>query len=94
MGLHVERGRAASWLAPLSDLALLGWRGIVRSRSMSRRSIRLAIAAFVESIRRTDAFSPGFADAARSARLLEAAVRSMELGQAVELGTGERVAHG
>ena len=95
MGLHLERGRAASWLAPLSDLALLGWRGVFRSRSMSRRSITLAIAAFVDGIRRAEAFSPGFGDAARSARLLDAAVRSMELGKAVELATdGERVAHG
>jgi predicted dehydrogenase len=95
MGVHIERGRAAAPWAALSDLAVLGWRGVLRSRSMSRQSIALAIGAFVESIKRSVPFSPAFAEAARSTRLLEAAARSMELGTAVvPMSVADRVAHG
>jgi predicted dehydrogenase len=92
--VHVERGRTAPWSA-VGDLATLGWRGVFRSRSMSRRSIELAIGAFVQAITRSAPFSPGFAEASQSTRLLEAAARSMELGTAVDprsLGYG--VVHG
>jgi predicted dehydrogenase len=95
MGVHQERGRAASPWATVSDLATLGWRGLFRSRSMSRRSISLVIAAFVDGVRRSVPFSPGFAEAARSSRLLEAAARSLELGTTVDLPLAQaRVAHG
>ncbi len=97
MGVHVERGRErmAAALAALSDYALLGWRGVFRSRSMSRRSIALAIGAFVDGIKASAPFSPGFADAARSTRLLEAAALSLKLGRPVDtIAAGERVAHG
>jgi predicted dehydrogenase len=95
MGVHLERdGRTSSW-AVLTDLALLGCRGVLRSRSMSRRSIALAIATFVDGVRRSVPFSPGFADAARSARLLEAAARSLEVGTAVDpMSLESAVAHG
>jgi predicted dehydrogenase len=81
--LHLERGGTSRW-STLSDLALLGCRGLLRSRSMSRRSIALAIETFVERVGRSAPFWPGFADASRSTRLLEAAVRSLELGTAVD----------
>jgi scyllo-inositol 2-dehydrogenase (NADP+) len=95
MGLHLERRGTTSPRAALSDLAILGWRGVFRSRSMSRRSIALAIDAFVDGVRRSVPFSPGFADAARNTRLLEAAARSLELGTPVELpAAGARMVHG
>jgi predicted dehydrogenase len=95
MGLHLERTPAASPRSTMSDLAILGWRGLFRSRSMSRRSIALVIDAFVDGVRRSVPFSPGFADAARNTRLLEAAATSLELGTSVELpAAGARVVHG
>jgi predicted dehydrogenase len=95
MGVHLERdGRPSPWAA-LSDLALLGCRGVIRSRSMSRRSIALAIGAFVDGVRRSLPLSPGFAEASRSARLLEAAARSLEVGSAVDpMSLENAVAHG
>jgi predicted dehydrogenase len=94
MRLHLERGAAAARRPTLLDLAAFGWRGVFRRRSMSRRSIALAIAAFVDGIRRSAPFSPGFAEAARSARLLEAAARSLELGTAVDLPPETSPVHG
>jgi predicted dehydrogenase len=91
--VHLER-RRRPWAAA-ADVALLAWRGVLRSRSMSRRSIALAIGAFVEGIRRSTPFSPGFAEAAASSRLLDAAARSAELGTTVELPLErESVGHG
>ena len=95
MGVHLERDRRTPPWAALSDLALLGCRGVLRSRSMSRRSIALAIGAFVDGVRRSLPFSPGFAEAARSTRLLEAAARSLEAGTAVDTTSLEKAAaHG
>lgn len=95
MRVHLERGGGSSPWAAVSDLALLGCRGVLRSRSMSRRSIGLAIGAFVQSVRRSVPFSPGFAEASRSARLLEAAARSLELGTAVDpMSLENAAAHG
>ena len=95
MGVHLERGGRTSPWAALSDLALLGCRGALRSRSMSRRSIALAMAAFVEGVRRSVPFSPGFAEASRSTRLLEAAARSLEAGTSVDpMSLESPVAHG
>lgn len=95
MGLHLERAGAAARRPMLSDLAILGWRGVLRSRSMSRRSIALAIDAFVDGVRRSVPFFPGFAEAARNTRLLEAAARSLELGTSLDLPAAEaRMVHG
>ena len=95
MRLHLERGVVGPRRPTVLDLAALGGRGIFRGRSMSRRSIALAIDAFVGGIRRSVPFSPGFADAVRNARLLDAAARSIHVGAAVELDTtGASVLHG
>jgi len=95
MGVHLERRPAAVPWAALSDLALLGWRGVFRSRSMSRHSIARAIGTFVECVERSTPFSPGFAEAARSSRLLDAAATSLALGRPVPPEwAGDRVAHG
>jgi predicted dehydrogenase len=95
MSVHLERGRTAAPWAALSDLAMLGWRGVFRSQSMSRYSIARAIRTFVECIERSMPFSPGFAEAARSSRLLEAAATSLALGRPVRPAwAGDGVAHG
>jgi len=95
MRLHVEPTGGSPGRPTLLDLAALGSRGVFRSRSMSRRSIALALDAFVGGIRHGDPFSPGFVDAARNARLLDAAARSLVLGAAVELdGAGASALHG
>jgi predicted dehydrogenase len=95
MSVHLERGRAPVPWAALSDLAMLGWRGVFRSRSMSRHSIARVIRTFVECVERSTPFTPGFAEAAGSSRLLEAAATSLTLGRPVPPErVGERVAHG
>ena len=95
MVLHLERGGSPARWSTLADMALLGCRGLLRSRSMSRRSIALAIETFVERVGRSAPFWPGFADASRSTRLLEAAARSLELGTAVDpMSPESAVAHG
>lgn len=48
--------------------------------SMSRRTIELALAAFVNGIRTGQPFAPGFDDAAASAAVLEASLRSIRSG--------------
>ena len=65
--------------AAFSDLALLGWRGVVPVPVDVSPERRLAHPAFVEECRRRTVLA-GFAEAARSARLLEAAVRSIDAG--------------
>ena len=95
MSVHVERGRTPRPWAAFSDLAGLGWRGVFRSQSMSRWSVARAIRAFVEGVEQSIPFSPGFAEAARSTRLLEAAVTSLTLARPVAPArAGDKVAHG
>jgi predicted dehydrogenase len=66
----VERRR--SWheraLQAVPDLAVLGYRGIVRSQSMMRYSVSQALRSFVEAMESARPFSPGFSDALRVAR--------------------------
>jgi predicted dehydrogenase len=65
----------------LRDLAIFGYRVLRRDRTMSRFSIRSALAAFVRSISDGEPFSPGFEDAVRNVRWLEAAARSAAEGK-------------
>jgi predicted dehydrogenase len=65
----------------LRDLAIFGYRVLRRDRTMSRFSIRSALAAFVRSISDGKPFSPGFEDAVRNVRWLEAAARSAAEGK-------------
>ncbi len=75
MTIHLERGRSRTpWpIARGKDLLMIGYRGVKRASSMSRYSIRAALTAFLRAVRRGEAFSPGFADAAKNATWLEAA---------------------
>jgi predicted dehydrogenase len=65
----------------LRDLAIFGYRVLRRSRTMSRFSIRSALAAFVRSVSDGEPLSPGFEDAVRNVRWLEAAARSAAEGK-------------
>jgi predicted dehydrogenase len=67
----------------LRDLAIFGYRVLRRDRTMSRFSIRSALAAFVRSVSDGEPFSPGFEDAVRNVRWLEAAARSAVEGKPV-----------
>jgi predicted dehydrogenase len=63
--------------ARLRDAAVLGYRALRRSRSMARFSIRSALDFFVRALRHGEPFAPGFEDAVRNVRWLEAAARSV-----------------
>jgi predicted dehydrogenase len=67
------------------DSATLGFRGLVRSRSMLRYSVHAALESFVGTLGSTRPFQPGFADALRVAHWTSAAARSIAEGRAVEL---------
>jgi predicted dehydrogenase len=67
------------------DSATLGYRGLVRSRSMLRYSVHAALESFFGTLGSTQAFEPGFADALRVARWASAAARSIAGGRAVDL---------
>jgi predicted dehydrogenase len=64
-----------------TDLARLAYRGLRRSRSMARFTIHAALAAFVDAVRAGRPLAPGWADAVRNARGLEAAALAAESGQ-------------
>jgi myo-inositol 2-dehydrogenase / D-chiro-inositol 1-dehydrogenase len=64
-------------MAPLVDAAALGYRGLLRSQSIGRATIRAALASFAASVRTGTAFTPGFADGLRNALWVEAAARSL-----------------
>lgn len=68
-----------------ANLAALGFRGLVRSRSMLRYTVRAALESFVQSLSTGQALRPGFADAFRVALWTEAASRSAASQTAVSL---------
>lgn len=79
MAVHLgRRNSRTSAVGRVRDLALLGYRGLRRSRAMSRYTIAMALASFVHCIRHGGSFDPGFDDALRNASLLETASRSMK----------------
>jgi hypothetical protein len=69
----------------MRDITVLGYRALRRSHSMARYSIHAALNAFVEAVRRGSPFAPGWDEAVRNMRGLEAAQRSARLGKPVPL---------
>jgi predicted dehydrogenase len=84
MAIHVERNRTRELriAARCVDGAIFGYRALRRDRTMSRSSIRCALASFVCALREDAPFSPGFEDAVRNALWVEAAARSAADGGA------------
>lgn len=80
--LHVVRSgaRGSRAVDRVLDAAMFGYRALRRDRSMSRFSIASALASFVRAVREGGTFSPGFDDAVRNVRWLEAASRSASEG--------------
>jgi predicted dehydrogenase len=83
MSIRLEgNGSSGSRIASeLRDLAIFGYRVLRRDRTMSRFSIRSALAAFFLALREGGPLSPGFEDAVRNVRWLEAAARSAAEGK-------------
>lgn len=67
------------------DLATLGYRGLYRSRSMLRYSVREALMNFLHALNRGARFSPGFEDALRVARWLVIAERAIGFPEGLAL---------
>jgi predicted dehydrogenase len=80
---HLERGRPrARGLARRgADLAAFAVRGLFRSRSMLRYTVRSALASFFSTLRAGGTFRPGFEDALRVATWLAIAERSLATGE-------------
>lgn len=68
-----------------ANLAALGFRGLVRNRSMLRYTVRAALASFLQSLSTNQPLRPGFADAFKVALWIEAASRSAATQRAVSL---------
>jgi len=83
MAIHLERdgSRRSRLAARCLDAAVFGYRALRRGRSMARFSIRSALAAFVHALAAGEPFSPGFEEAMRNVRWLEAAARSEAEGR-------------
>lgn len=76
MALHRDRIGARERRGRLRDLAVYGYRGLRRSRSMARFSIHAALAAFLDAVRRHEPLVPGWDAAVANVRALDAASRS------------------
>jgi len=85
MAVHVEAARDGRRRGLVRDVAVLGYRGLRRSRSMARFSIRAALASFVQATRTRAPFVPGWDAAVRNVRGLEAALRAAQAGGAVRV---------
>ncbi len=84
MAIHLERNgtRGARIADRCVDAAIFGYRALRRDRTMSRSSIRCALASFIRALLEDTPFSPGFEDAVRNALWVEAAARSAADGGA------------
>lgn len=82
MAAHVAHNgaRGSRVVERFVDAAMFGYRALRRERAMSRASIASALASFARTVRKGGAFSPGFEDAVRNVRWLEAAARSARDG--------------
>ena len=80
--LHVEPAgtRSSRVAGMLRDAAHLGYRGIRRSQSIGRASVRGALAAFTAALRAGAPFSPGLEDGARNAEIVAVALQSAAHG--------------
>ena len=83
MAIHFARdgARSGRLAARCRDAAVFGYRAIRRERSMARFSIGNALARFVQALAAGEPFSPGFDEAVRNVRWLEAAARSAAVGR-------------
>jgi predicted dehydrogenase len=83
MAIHVQRRgeRPPGLTARGRDLAAFVYRAFRRDRSMTRYTIHAALESFVRSLRTGAPFSPGFDEAVRNVRWLEAAERSLLDGE-------------
>lgn len=79
MAVHFEpAGRRGPRLAAsFTDMSVFLYRVLSRGQSMARFSIASALAAFVRAIAAGETPSPGFEDAVKNVRWLEAAARSL-----------------
>jgi predicted dehydrogenase len=87
MALHLEPARVDRRRGRVRDLAVFGYRGLRRSRSMARSSIHASLAAFVDAARHGRPFAPGWEAAVGNVRALEAATRAAETGCRVSMET-------
>ena len=78
MAIHHEPNGAGGprLAARCLDAAVFAYRALRRARSMARFSIRSALDAFVRAVSAGEPLSPGFEDAVKNVRWLEAAARS------------------
>jgi predicted dehydrogenase len=85
MAIRLEKNgaRGSRVVGAVRDLATFGYRALRRDRTMSRFSIRSALAAFFRALSDGEPFSPGFEDAVGNVRWLEAAARSAIEGRPV-----------
>jgi len=87
MAVHLDDGAGSRRLLGRGkDFVTLGFRGVWRSRSMARFSIRASLSEFLQGIRQGQPCSPGFLDAVRNAAWLDAACESAKRGRAVTVG--------
>ena len=86
MAIHLQRrgARAPRVAARLRDAAVFTYRALRRDRTMTRFTIRKALGAFVHALAAGDPFSPGFDEAVRNVRWLDAAARSVADGGLVK----------
>lgn len=87
MAIRLSRNgtRIPRFADDLRDLVTFGYRVLRRNRTMSRFSIRSALAAFIRSILDGEPFSPGFEEAVRNVQWLEAAACSAAEGKPAAL---------
>lgn len=83
--LTLAGSRAHPRREQLADAAALAYRGLFRSRSLLRASIRGALGEFIAALREGRAPTPGMEDALRNAAWLEAVQRSIDTGQPAAL---------
>lgn len=67
---HITKRNRLSLAARIEDYAWLGYRALFPSRRMLRSTIAQALCAFVETIRTSRQFHPGYSDARTNIRLL------------------------
>ena len=86
MAIHLQRrgARGPRAAARIRDAAVFAYRALRRDRTMTRFTIRKALGSFVHALAAGDPFSPGFDEAVRNVRWLDAAARSVADGGLVK----------
>jgi predicted dehydrogenase len=82
MAIHLQRkgAPAPGITARFQDTAVFAYRALLRDRTMTRFTIRKALDSFVRALATGEPFSPGFDEAVRNVRWLDAAARSVADG--------------